>query len=1535
MCIVVVWLRFSLELQLKVSLKSRGPAVDAGRALAPLEAPTPSRVTGSSVQVWAQTSASPDMSNYHTLRLWLEDSSISNAPNLASALGQAGVGSLDQLRSVAQRGGLLDLTASLPLKKLEAVRFRGAVEKLVSGHPVRTLALEARPADAPKSFGLTSGGLASKIGDEKSKAASARPTAAQIGWKDTGSAIRAWFAPGATRGGAREAASGEKRQAWQAWPPERALDEGGYSYSEPPPNSFVRWDGPTHREGDQHTLNLVHGLYGKLNQKWLRKFAARRVESSARPPLCGASGDGASSVPKFLAIFSASKASDSNMHWLKAARTQATSRGVGVLVATTDGPYPNCALLRAARGCKEGTCILLGGGGGDSRPSAAGVTGAACLLSLGGSRGQESGGRLVVWPAGHGGDPKRRLRLFNRVEHELSRGLGLSAAGPATASAAASAAAGSARSGSLASFLGAEAAAEAAAASEAAIPEGIPISLARVLTAGQGPSGGGKEGGGAVLCLARSDHLPLGAHDTWVERAAGLLERNPKLGALSCFPKFKGHEYTDVPEYMQVAVKYAHYGLAFEECATKAARSPVSVPGPNGFWHEPFAYAPFSPYGPQCFDLREVNKLRHEGANTRDRIKQPLFRPSDPGTGGFTVRGPGRHANLSAEVDTSLRLWHGGSSVGVMDCEFGHDPETKMLPRQFWLPHRSALLEDNANAYEPTLKLEMARPLLLTGPALYKLKEPYAAISAAEILIAANIVNHGLFQRRQRILWPEATALDAESARLVAESPLPLALSELRDEAMPNASCPGSAKAKQVPKHVPKPGLEAGLRFQGARMMKSSGCTANLHDFPLARFGDFNEGMTLVLMSYAGGAFTMLAGTINHYLDKVSRRVVREVVLVWNSPLDALPRVVNETLANKRHKQAFRVVPFPVNSLMNRFHPSVAPKTRAVLFCDDDKRIPEASLRIGLAKWCCGNADRAVGAIGRRFWPSKTGIEYHTSGRMQDMQMVIPSGMILDGAYLCHIWRLEFAPLHDYVQRQPSHPDDIAINLLIQYISGKGPRVYPQVVEKPGGIPAVTRRRLRANGSLPRQETAENASEDGSALAELAAQVMREGLRDWGGEEVLPRRRLGMSGSAVWPLWRGDGAQWLANFFGGLPRIAPGYCNEGLPFAKWKHGCDSTVPTADLAQAYGRPVWKQPNRPTAGRQGPKPWDLDHYSGPKALSWLTCNSSKLFAVQERRLEEERSAVSRGEGWSWGQERGLLFSTTASAPPFSAAAASLLDENQRAQNTWDNIRHLMAMNSEVATAVVALRERPTRSEARHGGQQPCGETAPERVKMFVRDLVANKRQALQIETLYPPELASPELAAPPSADGFFPPSSGPWLFVDLLLRADRVPRGAFKDSVWLDASRAQPCRMRLIPVPWSRPSQRRPWVAWVDGRPAAAGWAFHDVVAQTRAGQRLRSLDSPRQRKGQTNQSKGRQVPPEQGPWAKHPQVAWADIREALEGWDHLVFPADMAGTSEDARAPGVCVRAKPLANRPGSQFQCERESCLVVVSTGDH
>ena len=40
---------------------------------------------------------------------------------------------------------------------------------------------------------------------------------------------------------------------------------------------------------------------------------------------------------------------------------------------------------------------------------------------------------------------------------------------------------------------------------------------------------------------------------------------------------------------------------------------------------------------------------------------------------------------------------------------------------------------------------------------------------------------------------------------------------------------------------------------------------------------------------------------------------------------------------------------------------------------------------------------------------------------------------------------LDHVSLNLQVNRQPSRPDDIAINMLLQHLSGKGPRNYPQV----------------------------------------------------------------------------------------------------------------------------------------------------------------------------------------------------------------------------------------------------------------------------------------------------------------------------------------------------------------------------------------------------------------------------------------------------------------------------------------------------------
>lgn len=93
------------------------------------------------------------------------------------------------------------------------------------------------------------------------------------------------------------------------------------------------------------------------------------------------------------------------------------------------------------------------------------------------------------------------------------------------------------------------------------------------------------------------------------------------------------------------------------------------------------------------------------------------------------------------------------------------------------------------------------------------------------------------------------------------------------------------------------------------------------------------------------------------------------------------------------------------------------------------------------------------------------------------------------------------------------------------------------------------------------------------------------------------------SGAATWPLWRGDGALWLAYFFGGLPPISPGWCNEGAGVHAWKHGCANTVAEADLPYAHG---------------------LANHD--KRLPWLRCNAKKLFEDQAR----ARRAVVRAVG-----------------------------------------------------------------------------------------------------------------------------------------------------------------------------------------------------------------------------------------------------------------------------------------------------------------
>jgi hypothetical protein len=73
--------------------------------------------------------------------------------------------------------------------------------------------------------------------------------------------------------------------------------------------------------------------------------------------------------------------------------------------------------------------------------------------------------------------------------------------------------------------------------------------------------------------------------------------------------------------------------------------------------------------------------------------------------------------------------------------------------------------------------------------------------------------------------------------------------------------------------------------------------------------------------------------------------------LVWNGKVDALPERLR--IPHDGEIQ-LRVIPFEENSLLNRFHPSLAIKTEAVVYLDDDDAPPSVTtLRLGFATWRC------------------------------------------------------------------------------------------------------------------------------------------------------------------------------------------------------------------------------------------------------------------------------------------------------------------------------------------------------------------------------------------------------------------------------------------------------------------------------------------------------------------------------------------------------------------------------------------------------
>jgi hypothetical protein len=497
---------------------------------------------------------------------------------------------------------------------------------------------------------------------------------------------------------------------------------------------------------------------------------------------------------------------------------------------------------------------------------------------------------------------------------------------------------------------------------------------------------------GVTVCLSRSDHLPETytentkqevVANAWVGQAQRFLMRNRRLGSLGCFPKFAGHNWVDSPEYIQGALKNVNFGLGFEDCnnpvemaapppqqdqqqqrqfggspssssssfGSKTNRdvmwphSPVAVLAPDGKWREPFAYAAINMYGPQCFHLGKVAKALTSSSSSRgnknnrggdeeeekeeERNKRYLFQP---------IVASSNEEPVSGEIELSLRLWESGLSVGLFDC--GFDPKKSgRRGRSDFFPNKGALGVDEATAFGPIGSLDVWKQLLLTGPAEMGILNARMQPKAAQTLITAAIANHRLFQQRQEALWPQFTALDYYDSPNDNNN----ALSAMVDKTVTEAAASGvlSTAKRAMPVTPPFQPPPPPPLVPLVSMMANAGCSADPLELPLPSYGNYSEGLTLVLMSYQFGA-TELPATLSHYIDVISRDLIKEVVLVWNSPLITLPKVVQDRLRNQPlsfstsssttpssnnvdgkaviplSNGVLRVVPFETNSLLNR-----------------------------------------------------------------------------------------------------------------------------------------------------------------------------------------------------------------------------------------------------------------------------------------------------------------------------------------------------------------------------------------------------------------------------------------------------------------------------------------------------------------------------------------------------------------------------------------------------------------------------------------
>jgi hypothetical protein len=235
---------------------------------------------------------------------------------------------------------------------------------------------------------------------------------------------------------------------------------------------------------------------------------------------------------------------------------------------------------------------------------------------------------------------------------------------------------------------------------------------------------------------------------------------------------------------------------------------------------------------------------------------------------------------------------------------------------------------------------------------------------------------------------------------------------------------------------------------------------------------------TVIFMAYNPDRLGKLMNQIRYMLQPTQpfRRIIREIILVWNGP-----REINETEKGRslleyieQESDRLRIV-YPLkaglpNDLLNRYHPDIVQvKTKAIQYYDDDGPFYSYEAVLGGFELWKRNSNAQIGAMARVIdlgprqqaekkqmlpGPELNDRAFVSHCKLDEVRynyeffanfeanMVLPSGSFLHSNYLCFIWHAAFEPIRDYVRAHPVHPDDITVSMMVSQLSGRSPKVY-------------------------------------------------------------------------------------------------------------------------------------------------------------------------------------------------------------------------------------------------------------------------------------------------------------------------------------------------------------------------------------------------------------------------------------------------------------------------------------------------------------